>query len=71
MATLINRSEFSLSIDWVTNRILNMESKWKFHNLFSAGDVYRLAYEEVDESEVKIYGFPSYLHNNGEVEEFR
>lgn len=34
-------------------------------------DVYRIAYEEVDESEVKIHGFPSYLQNNGEVEEFR
>lgn len=37
----------------------------------TADDVYRIAYEEVDESEVKIYGFPSYLHNYGEVEEFR
>ncbi|KAJ1525894.1 hypothetical protein ONE63_009085 [Megalurothrips usitatus] len=37
----------------------------------SNDNVYRIAYEEVDESEVKIYGFPSYLHNNGEVEEFR
>ncbi|XP_034233553.1 dipeptidyl peptidase 9 isoform X2 [Thrips palmi] len=34
-------------------------------------DIYRIAYEEVDESEVKIHGFPSYLQNNGEVEEFR
>ncbi|XP_052132505.1 dipeptidyl peptidase 9 [Frankliniella occidentalis] len=34
-------------------------------------DVYRIAYEEVDESEVKIYGFPTYLHNNGDIEEFR
>lgn len=33
--------------------------------------VHHIAYEEVDESEVKVYGFPSYLHNNGEIEEFR
>jgi dipeptidyl-peptidase 9 len=39
--------------------------------LFLSDDVYRIAYEEVDESEVTIFGFPSYLHNNGEVEEFR
>ncbi|XP_026313956.1 dipeptidyl peptidase 8-like [Hyposmocoma kahamanoa] len=34
-------------------------------------DVYRIVYEEVDESEVKIFSFPSSQTSSGEVEEFR
>ncbi|XP_022818946.1 dipeptidyl peptidase 9 isoform X3 [Spodoptera litura] len=34
-------------------------------------DIYRIVYEEVDESEVKIYCFPSSQSTSGEVEEFR
>ncbi|XP_047039076.1 dipeptidyl peptidase 9 isoform X1 [Helicoverpa zea] len=34
-------------------------------------DVFRIVYEEVDESEVKIYSFPSSQTTSGEVEEFR
>ncbi|XP_075989092.1 dipeptidyl peptidase 9 isoform X1 [Anticarsia gemmatalis] len=34
-------------------------------------DVYRIVYEEVDESEVKIFSFPSSQSSSGEVEEFR
>ena len=33
--------------------------------------VYRIVYEEVDESDVKIFCFPSSTLNTGEVEEFR
>ncbi|XP_045457080.1 dipeptidyl peptidase 9 [Melitaea cinxia] len=34
-------------------------------------DVFRIAYEEVDESDVKIFSFPSSQSCSGEVEEFR
>ncbi|XP_045541117.1 dipeptidyl peptidase 9 [Papilio machaon] len=34
-------------------------------------DVFRIVYEEVDESEVKIFSFPSSQSVSGEVEEFR
>lgn len=34
-------------------------------------DVYRIVYEEVDESEVKIFSFPSSQSSTGDVEEFR
>ncbi|XP_045506074.1 dipeptidyl peptidase 9 [Colias croceus] len=34
-------------------------------------DVFRIVYEEVDESEVKIFSFPSSNSSSGEVEEFR
>ncbi|CAH2261302.1 jg21970 [Pararge aegeria aegeria] len=34
-------------------------------------DVFRIVYEEVDESEVKIFSFPSSQSSSGEVEEFR
>ncbi|XP_049883213.1 dipeptidyl peptidase 9 [Pectinophora gossypiella] len=37
----------------------------------SEDDVYRIVYEEVDESEVKIFSFPSSQTSSGEVEEFR
>jgi hypothetical protein len=33
--------------------------------------IYRIVYEEVDESDVKIFCFPSSNANFGEVEEFR
>ncbi|XP_048485836.1 dipeptidyl peptidase 9 [Plutella xylostella] len=34
-------------------------------------DVYRIVYEEVDESEVKLFSFPSAQSSSGDVEEFR
>ncbi|CAH0730359.1 unnamed protein product, partial [Brenthis ino] len=34
-------------------------------------DVFRIVYEEVDESDVKIFSFPSSQSSSGEVEEFR
>ncbi|XP_053623056.1 dipeptidyl peptidase 9-like [Plodia interpunctella] len=34
-------------------------------------DVYRIVYEEVDESDVKIFSFPSSQTSSGELEEFR
>ncbi|XP_026743908.1 dipeptidyl peptidase 9 isoform X1 [Trichoplusia ni] len=34
-------------------------------------DVFRIVYEEVDESEVKIFSFPSSQSSSGDVEEFR
>ncbi|XP_041968195.1 dipeptidyl peptidase 9 isoform X2 [Aricia agestis] len=34
-------------------------------------DVFRIVYEEVDESDVKIFSFPSSQSTSGEVEEFR
>ncbi|CAK1554434.1 unnamed protein product [Leptosia nina] len=37
----------------------------------SDSDMYRIVYEEVDESEVKIFSFPSSNSTNGDVEEFR
>lgn len=37
----------------------------------SNDNVYRIVYEEVDESDVKIYSFPSSQSSSGEVEEFR
>ncbi|CAG9789812.1 unnamed protein product [Diatraea saccharalis] len=37
----------------------------------SDDDVYRIVYEEVDESDVKVFSFPSSQSSNGEVEEFR
>ncbi|PSN50155.1 Dipeptidyl peptidase 8 [Blattella germanica] len=37
----------------------------------SIDGVYRIVYEEVDESDVKIYCFPSSNANFGEIEEFR
>ncbi|KAI5634622.1 dipeptidyl peptidase 9 [Phthorimaea operculella] len=37
----------------------------------SEDDVYRIVYEEVDESEVKVYSFPSSQTSSGDVEEFR
>lgn len=37
----------------------------------SDDDIYRIVYEEVDESEVKIFSFPSSQTSSGEVEEFR
>ncbi|XP_073964130.1 dipeptidyl peptidase 9-like [Choristoneura fumiferana] len=37
----------------------------------SDDDVYRIVYEEVDESNVKIFSFPSSQSSSGEVEEFR
>ena len=40
---------------------------------FSVGDVYRILYEETDESEVKIYNFPSTNSNAGmgDIEQYR
>lgn len=38
---------------------------------FVADHIYRIVYEEVDESDVKIFCFPSSNSNVGEVEEFR
>lgn len=38
---------------------------------FFSDNIYRIVYEEVDESEVKIFCFPSSNLNVGEVEEFR
>ncbi|XP_019758417.1 dipeptidyl peptidase 9 [Dendroctonus ponderosae] len=35
------------------------------------GDVYRILYEEVDDSDVKLYCFPSSHSDTGDVEEFR
>lgn len=37
----------------------------------SDDDVYRIVYEEVDESDVKIFSFPSSQTSSGEIEEFR
>ncbi|KAL0853091.1 hypothetical protein ABMA27_012861, partial [Loxostege sticticalis] len=37
----------------------------------SDDDVFRIVYEEVDESDVKIFSFPSSQNSSGEVEEFR
>lgn len=37
----------------------------------SDDDTYRIVYEEVDESDVKIFSFPSSQASSGEVEEFR
>ncbi|GBP32702.1 Dipeptidyl peptidase 8 [Eumeta japonica] len=37
----------------------------------SDDDMFRIVYEEVDESEVKIFSFPSSQSHSGEVEEFR
>lgn len=37
----------------------------------SKDGVYRIVYEEVDDSDVKIFCFPSSQSNSGEVEEFR
>lgn len=37
----------------------------------STDGIYRIVYEEVDESEVKIFCFPSSTSNSGEIEEFR
>ncbi|XP_050359391.1 dipeptidyl peptidase 9 isoform X1 [Nymphalis io] len=34
-------------------------------------DVFRIVYEEVDESDVKIFSFPSSQSSSGEIEEFR
>ncbi|KAL4714346.1 hypothetical protein ACJJTC_009698, partial [Scirpophaga incertulas] len=34
-------------------------------------DVFRIVYEEVDESDVKVFSFPSSQSSTGEVEEFR
>jgi hypothetical protein len=38
---------------------------------FFTDGIYRIVYEEVDESDVKIFCFPSSNANFGEVEEFR
>jgi hypothetical protein len=38
---------------------------------FFTDGIYRIVYEEVDESDVKIFCFPSSNSNFGEVEEFR
>jgi dipeptidyl-peptidase 9 len=43
---------------------------FRFFFLFPDG-IYRIVYEEVDESDVKIFCFPSSNANFGEVEEFR
>ncbi|XP_034937846.1 dipeptidyl peptidase 9 [Chelonus insularis] len=37
----------------------------------STDGIYRIVYEEVDESDVKIFCFPSSTQNSGEVDEFR
>ncbi|XP_046431750.1 dipeptidyl peptidase 9 isoform X1 [Neodiprion fabricii] len=37
----------------------------------STDGIYRIVYEEVDESDVKIFCFPSSTSNSGEIEEFR
>jgi dipeptidyl-peptidase 9 len=37
----------------------------------SDDDVFRIVYEEVDESDVKVFSFPSSQTSSGEVEEFR
>jgi hypothetical protein len=39
--------------------------------IFFTDGIYRIVYEEVDESDVKIFCFPSSNSNFGEVEEFR
>jgi dipeptidyl-peptidase 9 len=40
-------------------------------SFFFTDGIYRIVYEEVDESDVKIFCFPSSNSNFGEVEEFR
>lgn len=41
-----------------------------FFPIFTDG-IYRIVYEEVDESDVKIFCFPSSNADLGELEEFR
>lgn len=44
---------------------------WLSLFFFFTDGIYRIVYEEVDESDVKIFCFPSSNANFGEVEEFR
>lgn len=39
--------------------------------MFFKDNVYRILYEEVDESSVDIFSCPSHNRHNGDVEEFR
>lgn len=47
-------------------------SNSNFENVSVTGNVYRILYEEIDESEVKIYNFPSTNTNGmGDIEQYR
>jgi len=63
-----------LSIDIYFHAHCKIEDLWllTFPVFFFFTDgIYRIVYEEVDESDVKIFCFPSSNSNFGEVEEFR